>query len=119
MSDKLETKGVDWSSLPQEIFPGVGDRVEYSPSYFSGSVLTQHVMRQEKGHVSEMSAEGSIKKDSKDPKGLRYHTMMEKLGGHYFTDGLPKAIIPLYICLIMAPLMWSSAVTCQGVCIVQ
>lgn len=81
MSDKLETKGVDWSSLPQEIFPGVGDRVEYSPSYFSGSVLTQHVMRQEKGHVSEMSAEGSIKKDSKDPKGLRYHTMMEKLGG--------------------------------------
>lgn len=81
MSDKLETKGVDWSSLPQELFPGVGNPLEYTPKYFSSSVLTQHIMSQQTGHISEMSTEGTIKSDSKDPKGARYHNMMEKLGG--------------------------------------
>jgi len=75
------SKKINWSELTRQYYTKVGEHFDFSPMRIGGATLTENILQEAKGNLSEMEISGSIEEDEKDEDGLRYLQKIEKLGG--------------------------------------
>lgn len=74
-------KKISWNELGRDQYTKIGDSFDFSPKRIAAATLMESVLREAKGNLAEMEAEGTIEENEKDPDGLRYLKKMEKEGG--------------------------------------
>jgi hypothetical protein len=96
ITNNFDETTFNWSQIPLQAFIGIGDQFSITPRNIAAPVLLRHLLTQGSGHLAEMKESGEVEEDEDDENGIRYLTMMEKMGGRllhkYIGEGFYQAL---------------------------